>query len=457
MRENVSHRSWRSWRLGAAAGLLVVVATACSLADVAGTADPPSDLTDPAAMRTPSGAVAAYQSTIAQFATAFGGPEGYIVATGLLSDELQDALYLGVPLAGEPTGLDPRRVPEETNPQLEFGPHVETYSRLHRVRGQAREALGLLRDFAPAASPALRGHLYAMLGYSEVLLAELYCSGIPLSTLDYGADYTPTRGFTTDEVLTHAVALFDSALTLSADSVRIVNLARLGRGRALLALGQMAEAAAAVADVPNDFRYTLSYTAASTANARNFAYSWSGTWPYSVSNREGTNGLDYRDSGDPRTATQSAGFNSNGAALYGPAKYAADGSSPIVLADWVEARLIEAEAALAADNVTTWLGRLNLLRQTAITPPLADTTDPGTPAGRLDLMYRERAFWLFLTGHRQGDLRRLIRYYGRAADQVYPAGPTSGTAQYGSDVTAPIPAAERVSNSLFTGCLSRGA
>jgi len=35
--------------------------------------------------------------------------------------------------------------------------------------------------------------------------------------------------------------------------------------------------------------------------------------------------------------------------------------------------------------------------------------DPGTQVGREDLLFRERAFWLFATGHRLGDLRRLAR------------------------------------------------
>ena len=39
------------------------------------------------------------------------------------------------------------------------------------------------------------------------------------------------------------------------DSVRFVNLARVGQGRALLDLGRYAEAAAAVASVPDDYRY----------------------------------------------------------------------------------------------------------------------------------------------------------------------------------------------------------
>jgi len=75
----------------------------------------------------------------------------------------------------------------------------------------------------------------------------------------------------------------------------------------------------------------------------------------------------------------------------------------------------------------------------------------------VDLLFRERAFWLFLTGHRQGDLRRLIRQYGRSQSDVYPIGLYLNTAfSFGSDVTMPIPGSE-FANPLYTGCISRGA
>ena len=83
-------------------------------------------------------------------------------------------------------------------------------------------------------------------------------------------------------------------------------------------------------------------------------------------------------------------------------------SSPSILTTGAEARLIEAEAALASGDVATWLGKLNTLRATAITPAMSPLTDPGSTDARVDLLFRERAFWLFLTGHRFGDLRRLM-------------------------------------------------
>lgn len=48
--------------------------------------------------------------------------------------------------------------------------------------------------------------------------------------------------------------------------------------------------------------------------------------------------------------------------------------------------------------------------------------DPGDAYGRENLTFCERAFWMFGTGHRLGDLRRLIRQYGRTAETIFPTG-----------------------------------
>jgi hypothetical protein len=86
---------------------------------------------------------------------------------------------------------------------------------------------------------------------------------------------------------------------------------------------------------------------------------------------------------------------------------------------------------------------------------LAPLAEPGSDTARVSLLFRERAFWLFLTGHRQGDLRRLVRQYHRPQAAVYPV----GTGTYGGTsrqaVDMPIPWKERERNPLFTGCLSR--
>jgi hypothetical protein len=438
----------------AAALLAVALLAGCSPRDIVGNVELPPELHDPSATETPAGALQAYHGVLAQFRSAFGARDtGFVEISGLLADELEmaeagDATWYAV------NGVDSRTLPEENVDPDDMA--AALYGLLHGVRGQGAQATGLLRDFAADSSPALRGHLFALEAYSEVMLAELYCSGIPLSTLDYRGDYTLAPGSSTAEVLEHAVALFDSALALSTDSARFLDLARVGKGRALLALGRFDEAAAAVQDVPIGYRYEVRYSGAAGLNAANFAMT-SHRRPFRVSDMEGVNGLPYASSTDARVGAVPAGVDGYGHPVSLPTKYAADGSSPIVLADWIEARLIEAEAALQKHDALTWLAILNELRATAIDPALPDTTDPGDWDAEVSLHFHERAFWLFLTGHRQGDMRRLIRQYQRPPQLVYPSGPYTGFRTYGTDVDVPIPTRERDSNPLFGGCQSRGA
>jgi len=442
----------------------------------------PTGVTDPAITQTPEGAMAAYNGALKQFRIAFAGfsdqlsvVEAFVPMTGLITDELQAGESLGLLDRLDAVRSDLHDMPA-TDDAL---PSNRTYERLNRVRGQVSQAIGLLTRYRPTER-TLAGHLYALDGYAEVFLAELFCSGIPLSTVNFDADYTTRPGSNTAEVLTHALGLFDSALTLAGSDERVGNLARMGQGRALLGLGRYADAAAAVAAVPDDYSYVVQFS----AEGENFQYANfaalrpNGLWEFNVADREAGAGLDFRSSGDPRTAaTQLTPDNGYGYPIYTPNQYAADGSSPVVLASGVEARLIEAEAALQARDTTTWLEKLNHLRQTAwagiqdctsgtcgpgASGPLPDVTDPGrdaqgSEAPRVNLLFRERALWLFLTGHRQGDLRRLIRQYDRTPQSVYPTGAYPGGFFYGADVTAPIPPQERELNPQFTGCISRAA
>jgi hypothetical protein len=66
---------------------------------------------------------------------------------------------------------------------------------------------------------------------------------------------------------------------------------------------------------------------------------------------------------------------------------------------------------------------------------------------------------MWLTGHRLGDMRRLIRQYARTAESVFPTGdqgaPIAGQS-YGTDVNFIIPFDER-NNPKFSGCIDRNA
>jgi len=129
-----------------------------------------------------------------------------------------------------------------------------------------------------------------------------------------------------------------------------------------------------------------------------------------------------------------------------------------VLADGVEARLIEAETQLQAGDLTGMTVTLNGIRQAFPDLGLVDLAEPGTQAEGVDLVFAERAFWMFATGHRLGDMRRLLRPipvgYGRLVDSVFPTGTYIKGGAYGQDVNLPIPIEER-NNPNSQGCLDR--
>jgi hypothetical protein len=189
-----------------------------------------------------------------------------------------------------------------------------------------------------------------------------------------------------------------------------------------------------------------------------------GTWAltnsvgrFGVADRKGGNGLPFQTEGDtknagfdPRIANTlranngGHGFDNGipaGELQYIQQKYPVR-SSASTIADGVEARLIEAEAALQTDPNGA-LTILNALRSnsalfalrgyaTSSLPPL---TLQATKAAQVDQLFKERAYWLFLTSHRLGDMRRLIRQYGRGAESVFPTGAYFKGGTYGRQFT----------------------
>ena len=76
-----------------------------------------------------------------------------------------------------------------------------------------------------------------------------------MSTLDFQRDFTYHASSTTAQVYQDAIVKLDSAMALSDTSTQVLNLARVLKGRALLALDNAAAAAQAVAQVPDGFQY----------------------------------------------------------------------------------------------------------------------------------------------------------------------------------------------------------
>jgi len=430
------------------ASLVALVLMACSPEKILDVTDP--DIIDPKNANSPSGAIALHAGAIGEFSFAIvgdnGANEGQILVGGLMTDEYMHS------------GTFPTRLEYEQRKALEDnGTLTGVFRNLQRARWLSEEAVTKLRAFAP--TPASRvAEMFALAGITYVFAAETYCSGVPFSD----PDGTPPLGIplTTTEMLDTAIARFDSSLAVTADSsATIRNLARVGRARALLNKADFAGAAAAVAGVPDAFVYNTTHTT-TTGRQNNGVhfFNWlSERW--SVADTQGINGLNFRSAGDPRVvATRDpvgagVGFDAN-TPQWNLQKFPTR-TTPVPIASGLEARLIQAEALLAS-NPGGWLTALNNIRATMITPALPALADPGTQVAREDLHFRERAFWLFATGHRLGDLRRLIRQYNRTEDGVFPTGLHFKGGLYGDDVNLPVPFSER-NNPNFTGCLNRGA
>lgn len=330
------------------------------------------------------------------------------------------------------------------------------YSPLQEARIAVSQALDAYAKYGVPSQRPHVGQLLAFRGFTIVHLAEQICSGFPLHDVD-GERPKYTGPFTTVEAFERAVADLDSALVLAADSARFLNLAKVLRGRALLGLGRFAEAAAAVAGVPTDFVYDAELTG-SPSGFNMFGnvghYPVFGIDGLSVSDREGGNGLDFATANDPRAPVTLAGMAEDGVTpSYAQLKYE-NIFSPITIASGIEARLIEAEAQLMGAAAGDWLGTLNDLRLTRVSPALPALSDPGTMDARVDLLFRERAFWLFLTGHRLGDMRRLIEHYGRDPESVFPTGahPVAGTYERATSIPF-TPAGEEYAKTGVTGCI----
>lgn len=271
-------------------------------------------------------------------------------------------------------------------------------------------------------------------------------SRIVSDTIVYG---TP---LTTAQLLDTAVARFTAARAHPSIALGdpIYSLASVGLGRALLDQGNFAQAATAVTGVPSDFLYVTEHAQTPEMLHNSVAEAVQGG-QFGTFDIEGGVGMPYVSANDPRVTGDSGIGSDNNTPTWKTSKYPAF-DSPVTVADYTEAQLIIAEGQLRAPNLVAMRTTLNTLRATI---GLAALPVPGNATIAADQLFRERAFWLFATGHRLGDMRRLIRQYARATNTVFPNGTYyKGGLTYGPDVTLPIPRTE-TNNPNVQGCLDR--
>lgn len=452
--------------------LLLPLMLACSLNDVVSVDDPEGfyQNIDRRVVETKEGAIGVYHSSLTAFRSAFSSLSREIA---VFTDELYP--FQGTPTEG---GTDSKNLFELDSRTLEVMDHMGSselrfdgslYDEINTARIGLTQARALLRAYGDSSTRALLANTFALEAYTILFLAENGCSGIPLTSVPFDGAINYTQGYSTQELFSTTLDMFDSALTIEHDSLHYKTLAKIGRGRSYLGLGMFDEAFDAVADIDNSWPdYVLNYSELFTPGTDRIQSQF---WTYAIDIQGGgvlqlpdvlyvevhegsSPGMNWFSAGnseqDPRVPVLAT---STIPARYKQQKFIG-GAQTIPLASWIDAKLIEAEASLNNEGLggAGYLVPLNAARRSI---GLSDTTDPGHADARVDLIFRERAYWNYLVGTRLGDLRRLVRVYDRMPITVFPVGDYGRYTQipfYGNNFVFSPPVAEIRFNDLYYGC-----
>ncbi|HZS59748.1 MAG TPA: hypothetical protein VFA43_10790 [Gemmatimonadaceae bacterium] len=453
---------------------LLVAASGCKPSDVL-SVPPPAGVIGTGTLENASGAESALNGARARLFGAVAGWNKLLQWTGVLTDEDTWTAYTTQPVFGH---FDARVTTSGAGSDESGDAAIEG---LAAARVSLVTAAALLEHAEPASGRPKIGEAYALMGFAELFMAEDYCAGVPLSEVVPGGGISYGMPLSTDSLLGVAEHHFDTALVFAGPSDVAGQLAAIGLGRTRLDRGNYAGAVNAVGRVPVAFVYNTELDGSFDDNtgAGINLYAFQGPnalrcgW-MNVGDREGGNGENFASAGDARLVIDST-FEStcDGAPWRYPVKFGMPTQTTIPMATGVEARLIEAEGALHAGQIATWAASLNALRDSApgtylgIAAPMdsltSDSTSGASASMRIDVMFRERAFWLFGTGTRLGDLRRLVRQYHRDQSAVFPSGAYAGGGgftQYGTDVSLPLPTGAGTvpnTNPNYKGCLNHAA
>jgi hypothetical protein len=456
----------RLFRRVAAAAAFAGIMVSCSPEDLLEVED--IDVAFPETIENAEALPSVLAGALGNFGSALngGGDINMVALSGLISDE-----YINTETFPTRIEVDQRRQ------QFTNGSLTGTFYSIQQARTSAELAADGYRKFRPTEVGLAETLNLGALAF--ILMGENYCGAVPMSRQPALGVFEFGPALTTRQLFERAVEKVDSALALAVVDTNPNStqrrLARIVKARALLNLDQPAAAAAAIggtAGVPSTFQYV--YVHSEITGRQN-----NGTWNlvqnsgrFGVAEVEGGNGLPFRSEGDTAVATgirdprvanvrrptnQGRGFD-GATNMWWQLKYPVR-AAPTIVADGVEARLIEAEAAYRAGDYPGALAIMTALNADAnvravrgytraVPAPVAQIT----PVAQENQIFKERAYWLYLTSHRLGDMRRLTRPttatapeitgYGRGIETVYPTGLYHKAGTYGTDVNSPIPQAE---------------
>ena len=345
------------------------------------------------------------------------------------------------------------------------------YQAAQQARGRARDAInGLLAfDTSPLGKQHV-GEMYLMMGYVEMELGESFCNGIPLGETVNGAPVY-TQPLTDADVFKQALARLDTALTfLTATDAATVTIKQAvfttrgphqGRHRRFCRRGRRSVGDECPDDVPVQLRLHPDHV-----RQRMVDHGYEREALHTRRQPQHLGANPERDSvrAPQRPARQGPQFGRAGRRqrhdLHRPGELGS--RRPDSAAVGRRCASDRGRSQAAGERHPGMMTILNAFRTSSSRSAFSSRRRmPRSPprrsqAAATDLFFREKALWQFERGYRMGDLRRLVRQYGRTQDKVFPTGPfgrqatPSGT--FGSQVAFPVPNHE-LNNPNFHGCL----
>ena len=322
----------------------------------------------------------------------------------------------------------------QTCPGSQFGALYTPMSQARFMNDDALRRAEGVTEAEVSGVTEIRALAASLAGFSYVIFGEGFCS----AAFDEGPELFQA------DIFALAVTRFTTAIAAAeaAQSTELRNLAYVGRARANLKAGNLAQAASDAREV--DAGFVFEVTRSGADRDRWNAVYHNNSELQEIQGHPNFWNLEWMGVVDPRPKVNVTGGASRLGAIVPEVrmeKYTST-SSNIALAGHTEALLIIAEA----EGGQSAVDQINTLHAAAGLPPFAssDATEI------MEHVWQERARELYLEGHRFGDLRRLPTVPGvRGFDE----GPHLFIlGRFYADLTCfPLPEQERENNCTIAG------
>src|SRR5689334_21545386 len=200
---NVNHRA--RFRGALSLAFATVALTACNRDKILQVTDP--DIINPSNLGSAEAAEALRVGALSRISDVTGGlqgsgslNEGIFHFSGVVADE-----WRSTDTFVQRDEADSRSITEANSAMT-----LEARG-LHRTRIAAIQAIPVLKQFKPTNISDV-GQMYWVRGWVEMSIAENFCNGMPMSSLDASYNIVYADPLTNVEIYTRAIASFDSAL-----------------------------------------------------------------------------------------------------------------------------------------------------------------------------------------------------------------------------------------------------